>query len=82
MLTMKKTFKPQFFDLRQSRNISIGITADDHEKLKADAKQAGMTLADFIKTKLTIPTAAQLKAMRAEREKEYRERNPFLIIKT
>jgi hypothetical protein len=77
MSAMKKTFKPQFFDLRQSRNISIGVTFDHHEKLKADAKEAGLTLADFIKTKLNIPTAAELKARRTEREREYKKRNPF-----
>jgi hypothetical protein len=77
MSAMKKTFKPQFYDLRQTVKISIGVTFDDHEKLKAEAKAAGLTLPDFIKTKLNIPTAGELKARRAEREKEYRKRNPF-----
>jgi hypothetical protein len=72
-----KKFKPQFYDLRQTAKISIGVTFSDYKKLQADAKMAGMNVPDFIKRKLNIPTAGELKARRTEREKEYKNRNPF-----
>jgi hypothetical protein len=77
MLNSRKKFKPQFFDLTQTVRVSFKVTFDDHQKLQADAKKAGLTLPDFIRKKLNIPTAAELKTMRAEREIKYRERNPF-----
>jgi hypothetical protein len=73
-----KTFKPQFYDLRQTVKISFVVTFDDHKKLKAEAKRAGMTLPDFCRKKLNVPTAAELKTMRTEREKEYKKRNLLL----
>jgi hypothetical protein len=72
-----KTFKPQFYDLRQTVKISFVVTFDDHKKLKAETKQAGMTLPDFCRKKLNIPSVDELKARRAEREKNYKKRNPF-----
>jgi hypothetical protein len=48
---MKKTFKPQFYDLRQTVKISIGVTFDDHEKLKADAN---------VNSKFNFPSFSQL----------------------
>jgi hypothetical protein len=77
MSTMKKTFKPQFFDLRQTVKLSIGITADDHKKLQVEAKQEGLNLPDYCRKKLNLPLAGELKARRAQREEEYRKRNPF-----
>jgi hypothetical protein len=77
MLTMKKKFRPQFFDLRATQKISFTVTFDDHKKLQHEAKREGLSLPDFIRKKLNIPTADELKARRAEREKEYRKRNPF-----
>lgn len=77
MLNSRKKFKPSFFDLRHTVKLNIGITADDLKKLKADAKEAGQTIPDYIRLKLNIPTVGELAARRAERLKEYKKRNPF-----